>query len=356
MHVGQALAPRASERPLHFGSCDQPPFFIVGADRSGTTMLRLMLNRHPELAIPPESHFLIPLLQAFPVDRSLSPEQARHAVSVITRHPRFATWKTTAEVLEEELTSLDTATLGSLIDTAFRLEIAATGKRRWGDKTPGYARAIADLGRLFPEAVFIHVVRDGRDVSLSLRERTWHGWTEYQRACYWADTVRTAESLGRRLGPSRYLTVQYRDLVLDPEWSVREVCKFLQVDFTDAMIGFYEDAFEHLADFERTSGIHAKLGRQPRASDVDRWKNESSSWRIFLFEAVAGPALDQLGFARGCGRRWACAAALLRMFYIPLARGVECLRLAFGILPARIQSRCRSNPVLRALKRSICRV
>jgi hypothetical protein len=356
MHVGQAMSPRAGGQPWHFANCDQPPFFVVGADRSGTTMLRLMLNRHPELAIPPESHFLISLLQAFPADRSLSSEQVRHAVSVITRHPRFATWQTTAEALQEELACRVAPTLGSLVDAAFRLEIAATGKRRWGDKTPGYASAIAELGRLFPEAAFIHVVRDGRDVSLSLRERVWHGWTEYQRACYWADTVLTAESLGRRLGPSRYLTVQYRDLVLSTEQTVRGICKFLRVDFTDSMLAFHEDALAHIADFERTSGIHAKLCRRPRASDVDRWKHASSSWRVFLFEAVAGHALDQLGFARRFGRRSACAATLLRMFYAPLARGIECLRSAFAILPAGIQSRCRGNPALRAVKRSICRV
>ena len=166
---------------------------------------------------------------------------------------------------------------------------------------------------------------------------------------------RWADSAARRLGPDRCLTVRYRDLVLSPERAMRRVSDFLRIDFVPSMISFHEDALDHIASFERGLGIHDKLTRRPMPGDVERWQRESRPWRVFLFEAVAGRALDQLGFSRHFARTSRCGGPLVRLACAPAACGVELLRRGFESLPPRLQAACRNNGFLRSVKRLACK-
>jgi hypothetical protein len=112
------------------------PFFIVGSGRSGTTMLRLMLNRHPELRIPPESWWLIDLLEVLPVATPLSKEDISRAGAIITGHVRWKDWNFPEAHLKAALGDLREADLAVLVDTVFRTAASMGGKQRWGDKTP----------------------------------------------------------------------------------------------------------------------------------------------------------------------------------------------------------------------------
>ncbi len=332
-----------------------PPFFVVGCSRSGTTMLRLILNRHPDLAIPPESHFLVPLLDTYPADSLLSPAEVAAVVRAIVEHPRFAAWHTTADELAAACESQSVPTLATLIDTVFRLEIGVTGKPRWGDKTPEYCSHLGRLHQLFPAASFIHIVRDGRDVSNSLRDRTWYGWTELQRARHWTRTVRDAESAGRRIGSAQYLRVSYEDLVLSPESTIRSVCDFLHVDVHPSMLAFYEDAARHVAENIEPGGHHQKLRRPPQPSDVHRWRRESSLLRIMLFESIAGRMMDQLGMKRKFRGLLRPIGLLAAGLYYPIGGAVAAMQRMYESMPQGIQRSWRQNHLLRNVKRAISR-
>ncbi len=331
------------------------PFFLVGCSRSGTTVLRLILNRHSDLAIPSESHFLLPLMEAYPAHIVLSPAQVSAVGEAIVGHPRFATWRTTSAELTTEVKSLSEPTLATLIDAAFCLEIAATGKSRWGDKTPEYCSHLGKLHEFFPTASFIHIVRDGRDVSNWLRNRTWYGWTELQRARHWTRTVGDAELAGRRIGSAHYLRVSYEDLVLFPQRTVKSICDFLQIDVQPAMFAFHEDAAYFVAESSEPGGHHQKLRRPPQPSDVYRWQRESSPLRIMLFESIAGRRMDQLGMKRrfnGVSRHLGLLATAL---YYPVGGAVVAMQRFYESMPLWIQSSWRQNQLLRNLKRAITR-
>lgn len=336
-------------------SADQEPFFVVGAARSGSTMLRLMLNRHPMLAVPPESHFLIPLLQTLPCKCALNPEQVQQAAMIITKHPRFSAWCTPAEKLTEAFLKHPDPTLGALVDTTYRLEIRPTGKSCWGDKTPQYASIIDSIDSLFPRARFIHIVRDGRDTSLSLRNVRWYGWIEYERAQYWKRTVRTVESVGARIGPSRYTHVFYEDLVLSPEATLQGLCNFLEIPMHESMLSFHEDALDHISEEQRNSGDHRKVARPPRQTDVARWRRESSWFSVLLFEAIAGKALGREGYNRRFTGSLSCLTAVAWAVYSPIGASVAMVHRLFDSLPDSTQSFFRNNRVLRRLKRSVIR-
>src|SRR5262245_10274498 len=101
-------------------------------------MFRLMLNRHSRLAIPFESSFLQLVFREMPTDRPLEPHQAARMAELVVKDQNFRAWHLDATWVREELVRLTPAPLSVLVDALFRKEIAASGKPRWGDKTPHY--------------------------------------------------------------------------------------------------------------------------------------------------------------------------------------------------------------------------
>ena len=285
------------------------PVFLTGVYRSGTTLLRLMLNAHSRLAIPVESHFLTDLIYDFPIDRKLTPVESERICKRIEEHPRFEHWRTSPEVLKEIFAQNSGMELSALISLIFKIEISTTGKPRWGDKTPGYERHIVQLARTFPTAKFIHIHRDGRDVSNSMRERQWHGITEFQRANYWQTSIRQAYQSAKQVGSDRCLNVSYEDLVRAPVATLKTICTFLGEDYQESMLDFSQTANENVVDQK----IHSKLTRLPDPTkDLLRWKKDSTGLRVLLFESLAENALQQAGYELQNGRT---ARMLTRIAY-----------------------------------------
>ena len=153
------------------------------------------------------------------------------------------------------------------------------------------------LGRLFPEARFVHVVRDGRDVAVSYRSVAWGPTTVEDAAMRWRRSVLRGRRDGERLGPDRYREVRYEDLVTDPERVLRELCAFLDLEWDDGVLHHHERAAEVIAA-TRFPGAHSRLLLPPTpglATGAGRWRRPT--WRGF--EAIAGGLLDELGY--GCG-------------------------------------------------------
>jgi len=283
------------------------PFFLVGASRSGTTMFRLMLNAHPDLLIPGETWFLSDLMDQFPLQGPLAPDQVEDALAIIRGHWRWREWGLEDELLNSTLRALKRPSLGDLIDALFSLP---SGGAKWGDKTPGYATEIDRLHQVFPGAKFIHVIRDGRDVCTSLKRTGWHGESTWAIAEYWRDTVEVACGAGRALSEGYYIEVAYEELVLNTESTLRSVSDFLEIPFDPGMLSFHETAASNIPD--RAEGHLSKTKRPPRGSDVQRWKNEQPRLRTLVFEAFAGSALELAGYERSASHGLWLIRALCR--------------------------------------------
>jgi hypothetical protein len=315
---------------------DNNPFFIVGSDRSGTTLLRLMLNKHPRLCVPEESWFIPPIMDQFSADRRLGPDDLQNILTIITSHTcwnRLWGEKVTSSKLKDVLFKLDKPTVSEAIDAVFRYANNPAKKPRWGDKTPPYIREIPRLHKFFPASKFIHIVRDGRDVSISLRKVKWHGPTTLHAALYWKEVVDLGLRSAKALGPDLYLQIRYEDLVLKTEETLHEICNFLTEDFAWEMLSFYKDAAQEVALARRRA--RAKGQRPPRPTDVERWHAEMSALQVAVFELIAGGALDCLGYQRRYPR-WA-VPPILSKFITILAAQARPLR-------ARLQ---RRYPMLR---------
>jgi hypothetical protein len=272
--------------------------FVVGCGRSGTTLLRLMLDAHPDLAIPPESHFLSRFGHA--LDRYEAPrggvDGGRLAADVL-RTRTFAAWGVPEDdVLTRVRALAPPASFADVIDAVYTAYAEPRGASRWGDKTPRYVLDIPLFDRLFAGSRFVHIVRDGRDVAMSLRSVRFGPNDPMSAAGFWARRVRAGRRDGGALGAGRYHEVRYEALVADPERELRGICETIDLSWDPAMLEYHRRVDEALPDDRRSQ--HRHEDRPPTAGLRD-WRTQMPPAEVAAFEAVAGDLLDELGYERG---------------------------------------------------------
>lgn len=296
------------------GGDPAPPFFVVAAARSGTTLLRVMLDRHPLLAVPGEGHF-IPHLWATRqrYGRDGSVEHPEVLLADLARHPGFRFWDLPIDAVRDEIDRLPAPTFAEVMEAAYVAYARAAGKPRWADKTPDYIDHLPLLAGLFPEARFVHMIRDGRDVALSTIDlKRFH---RHAATCahFWGRQVGGAMREGeRRLGPERYLELRYEDLLDEPEAELRRLCDFVDLPFHDSLLEHDERDLEKLP--ERFRSIHSRLALPPTKGLRD-WRSQMAASEVAEFEAVAGRELSAAGYPLASGRpgRWTRLRARWRM-------------------------------------------
>ena len=295
------------------------PVFVVGAARSGTTLLRLMIDCHPEFAIPPESHFVVTLAAR----RLRLREHSSAALEAALAHHRFALWKLDPGEARAHVVASRPVTYADVMRGLFEAYASHRGARRWGDKTPGYVESLPLLDEFFPDARFIHVIRDGRAVAASVAEKPWGPPTPVSAAWWWRGRVQKGRHDGARLGPKRYLEIRYEDLVAQPRESLTSVCEFLDEDFDEAMFDYPGVAADRLPPGTVESGaLHERTLLPPSRMD-DRFGALESDVRASV-EYVCRPLLRELGYeVRERSSLGAAVGAYARWFSAIPARAAQ---------------------------------
>lgn len=272
-----------------------PPFFIVGCGRSGTTLLRMMLAAHSRITIPPETWFLLTLVQRLPVDRVLTAQERNLAVRLITNHYRWPDMGISTDEFGRLAAELPEPRIRDLMEIIYASRLRLAGKTRWGDKTPHYIKIIPQLARIFPGARFICLIRDGRDVVKSMQKVQWYGPWLHDNTTEWVDAARHE----RRWVASGYgdqiLRVRYEDLVTETEGTLIRICEFLGEQFEPQMLAWQGNIDALVPQRERH--VHSKLTRTATHSDIKRWKSEMSPREVFLVEAFIRMDLRRYGYA-----------------------------------------------------------
>jgi hypothetical protein len=270
------------------------PIFIVGCGRSGTTLLRLMLNRHPRIAIPGETWYFRYL------DRQREhilgePETSwrRTLGDSIEALATFSELGITRAQLDAELTHTSRLRWGDVLAVANRAFARAEGKPRWGDKTPGYVRRLPLIHREFPNALILHVIRDGRDVAASFFEQPFGPKSAIEAADYWrADVVRGITE-GPALFAGRYSEVRYEELATQPEAVLRNVVELIGEEFDPAMLKERESDRKY---FLRQHHWHEQTAKPVTSARIGRWRDDLTPLDAALFELEAGELLKRLGY------------------------------------------------------------
>ncbi len=251
------------------------PIFVIGCPRSGTTLLRMMLDSHPRLSCGEETHFL----------RELQP-------IVGERWPLLETYGFPREYWLERIRELY---------ERFQADyLARRGKARWVDKDPVYTLCLPFIAEVFPTAQYVHLVRDGHDVVASFRERWGYRSALRVARTEWARYVDGARMFGAGLPADRYHELHYEALVASPEPTMRALLGFLAEPWDDAVLHFDEaphDATERYGRFtaerRRQSGESGAIYR----SRVGAGRSSLDPVLRALLRKSAGSLLRELGYA-----------------------------------------------------------
>ena len=283
-----------------------PPMpIIVGVARSGTTLLRLMLDAHREISIPPETGFIPPIARLKSAGAALREEVFR----TITRATTWEDSTLSTEALWEALSMIEPFSAADAIRAFYRLYATQHGKPRWGDKTPLYCLHLDTIQTFLPEARVLHIIRDGRDVALSVRG-LWFtpGHDMESIARDWCVRIETARRLSRHC--RYYLEVRYEDLVRNPHQMLLRICEFLALSYDPLMEQYFTQARQRLDEVntrykpdgsvliskEERLFIHRFTSRPPEPERVFRWKSEMTTEERNAFVGVARPLLEALGY------------------------------------------------------------
>jgi len=279
-----------------------PYVFLVGSPRSGTTMLKRMVNAHPLIAVTRETHWIPGFFEkrkgvtyeGFVTDR---------IVKKLFEHHRFDQMKVKPERLTCMLADAPNMTYAALVSRIFDHFGKRKNKPLVGDKTPTYVRKIPTLHLLWPKAKFVHLIRDGRDVCLSMSKwrmahkaagkfSTWEADPVVTTALWWKALVGIGMQDGAKLREHSYLNLCYEQLVLHPGSECRKLASFLELPYVESMERYYEG---------RTNSdgqLSTNAAWLPPTAGRRNWRDQMPAEQVERFEAAAGDLLDVLGYER----------------------------------------------------------
>ena len=272
------------------------PIFLLGCPRSGTTLLRVMLNAHPRIALPPENRFVAPLW--FGRHRFAPPGGARSArrmAQALTKPGRGSSHLgITRDTLVADFDRTRPESVAAALDQVFAAYARRHGKARWGDKRPAYYTMFDELHAMFPDAKFVHLVRDGRGCVASLK-RPPFSYSPARAVATWLNSMHAGRRALRRLGPERVLELRYEDLTTATEDTLRQLCRFVGEDFDAAMLHPEEVVETYVpAHFEQ----HDQIAAGVNTSSMRSWERELSPVEVAAVERLGARDFRRFGWDR----------------------------------------------------------
>ena len=245
--------------------------------------------------IPPESDFIPRFFLGRPHEE-LSDARIARILDVIFGRYRFVKeWQGDPPDPARFAARMPARTPASFLATLYSDYAEQYGAARWGDKTPIYTSYVDLIADMFPTARFVHIIRDGRDVALSMLDK----WGDKEphvdiffTARNYVRRIRAARTAGQRLDPDRYYEMRYEALVQDPERELGAVCEFLGEEY------FPEMAQPHVLAREtiEPGSWHDPIRRPPNTGSIERWREKMTPADLRLFQFVAGSQLEELGY------------------------------------------------------------
>lgn len=279
-----ALSPYAGEpdRPVFVGACP----------RSGTTLLRAMLNHHPELAIPRESRFVLEAWRRRTDFGDLRERRNRRQLARWIFRRKTARPGRFGVRPRKGVRRLVAAppTIGSVLGTCFALYAENQRKPRWGDKRPLYIRHLDAVFAMFPDAQFLTMVRDPRAIVASIRKL---GWYDVPTSiAIWQAAIAATERWKQRLAPDQLLQIRYEDLVDDPEVVLGRVTQFLGLDPAGigSMLSFHTET-----DVPQNK-YHWRVSQPVTTDAIRSWEKSLNPEEVALVEYATAGAMARLGY------------------------------------------------------------
>lgn len=272
------------------------PVFIVGTERSGSNLLRLLLNELSEIAVPHPPHLmrdLGPVVHRYGdlrVDKNFR-RLIRDAIKLVDLH--FAPWPIRPSA-DQIFKRASKRTLYSIYAEIYEQYRASAGKERWGCKSTFMINHVGEILRHHRKPQFIHLVRDPRDVAVSARSSVFCHYHPYYVSQLWTREQKLALEWASKLDSSTWFTLRYEDLIARPTVELRRLCKFLGARYSASMLRFFEKpTARQLAGLSRS---WQNVGQPVLKRNAGKYMGELSVREIALIESVAGNVMAEFGY------------------------------------------------------------
>ena len=299
--LNSTLSLENSIRVVNPETQSESPIFIVGANRSGTTLLRLILNAHPNIAIPEEIIYFGSTMAGVPIAEWRKPALSEKAYQDFVADFVDNKCHVLDGIDHQEIKSEILASHQRDFCFPYRTILEAWakhhGKKRWGEKTPGNLFYADILVEMFPDARFIHLVRDPRAGVSSMMKTTFFPNDIAFNAMSRRKFMRKGRAILEQAVPtSQRLLLRYEDIVTEPEISIRAICDFIGETFEPAMLSFYKDSSKYMKA-EAASSFNKAATKPISAEMLDKWKKHLSSDQVAMVEAVCRKEMQEFNYA-----------------------------------------------------------
>jgi hypothetical protein len=281
-----------------------PFFFIIGRPRSGTTLLRLLFEAHPNILIPPESPFIIILYKKYGKVTHWTEPLFNEFIDDLFKQRYFEKWLLNREELFNNLMQLQGEhTFQEVVLQVYKTYHSVYEKtdiKLIGDKNPMYSLYAHRIHKLFPGSPIIHITRDYRDNYLSLVNVNFEVPIVPIVIYRWKYALKKMWKL-KKENPGLVYSIKYEDLVEDPEKHCRLMCDFLGVDFDPSVLEFYRKKQEAEKVYATDTGvkeIHKSLFNPISKDRMDKWRTDMTPRQIKLADLVVGKTAEKAGYER----------------------------------------------------------
>ena len=280
-----------------------PPFpMFVGCGRSGTTLVRAIFDSHSELAVAHHAQFIVTMGRRRRRYEGPGGLDAGRFCKDLFASPRFAHLQLEPDDVRAALRD-GVPDFAEGVRRVLALFASSQGKSRYADKTPGHVVRIPLLAELFPEARFVHIIRDGRNSWVGYRDRGFGPKTVGDAAYNWVGRVGRGRRAGLALEPHRYHEVRYEELLDSPAETLERVCGFLELNFEESMLRYHERAETVLSGLAPADRADFENVFRPLTKGMRDWRTEMSEPEQATFHAIAGDLLAELGYEVPEGHR-----------------------------------------------------
>lgn len=271
---------------------------LVGEQRSGSNLLRLMLSGNDAIAAPHPPHVLQRLDPIVRVGEELDGERFEVVVEAVCRlvETNPVPWSKTALDRGEVARRCRARHVVAAFGAVMELHAESQGARSWMCKSMQNIRWAGALDAYFGTNKYVYLHRDPRDVALSFTKAVVGDKHVYFLAKQWAELQRLCLDAAARLGPARFHSVGYRELTADPEATLRRLCAFLDVEFHRGMLDFHES--EEARNTAAASSLWENVTRPVMAHNHGKFLEELAEEEVRVIESLAGREMDELGYAR----------------------------------------------------------
>lgn len=271
------------------------PVFMFGFERSGTTMLSLIVGSHKDIAVPyPVAGLWYRLELALDNYNGInSPQDKLRIAKDLFEEERIQNLNLsfTSDDIVDDIQEGNYASLVSAFHKSFAV---SQGKSRWANMDIATLDNMHRAHAWFPDAKFIHIVRDGRDVALSHETMPFGASNTLECAAEWLSRVRTNIRMGQMLPDDQYYVCRYEDLLQSPADECRKLCAFIGVEYDPEMLDFYKSADNRVPENRRW--LWPTIDKPIQSENLGLWRRKMSNRKRIIFEGIANSLLGELGY------------------------------------------------------------